>query len=171
MHRHSEAEKVDVRRRMGPPHRQIVAQISAELGIHVINRLQVAQGLAAGRGSGAGIAQGPRGLERCRQIHGCTGDRRIERHRAQLLLPRAGPLPGAGGALASGIAGCQREAGADAERTEGAGEAPRPGPAGDQAAREGAAQEGEGPGGSGGAAAGHNKDAGPLGRGRGGSNR
>jgi hypothetical protein len=36
MRRYSEAVKVDVRRRMGPPHRQSVAQISAELGIHVI---------------------------------------------------------------------------------------------------------------------------------------
>ena len=36
MRRYSEAVKADVRRRMGPPHRQSVAQISAELGIHVI---------------------------------------------------------------------------------------------------------------------------------------
>ena len=35
MRRYSEAVKADVRRRMGPPHRQSVAQISAELGIHV----------------------------------------------------------------------------------------------------------------------------------------
>ena len=36
MRRYSEAVKADVRRRMGPPHRQSVAQISAELGIHVV---------------------------------------------------------------------------------------------------------------------------------------
>jgi len=36
MHRYSEAVKADVRRRMTPPHRQSVAQISAELGIHVV---------------------------------------------------------------------------------------------------------------------------------------
>jgi transposase-like protein len=36
MRRYSEAFKADVRRRLGPPHRQSVAQISAELGIHVI---------------------------------------------------------------------------------------------------------------------------------------
>ena len=35
MRRYSEAVKADVRRRMSPPHRQSVAQISAELGIHV----------------------------------------------------------------------------------------------------------------------------------------
>jgi transposase-like protein len=34
--RYSEAVKADVRRRMSPPHRQSVAQISAELGIHVV---------------------------------------------------------------------------------------------------------------------------------------
>jgi len=36
MRRYSEAVKADVRKRMSPPHRQSVAQISAELGIHVI---------------------------------------------------------------------------------------------------------------------------------------
>ena len=37
MRRYSEAVKADVRRRMSPPQRQSVAQISAELGIHVYN--------------------------------------------------------------------------------------------------------------------------------------
>ena len=36
MRRYSEAVKADVRRRMTPPHRQSVARISEELGIHVI---------------------------------------------------------------------------------------------------------------------------------------
>jgi transposase len=36
MRRYSEAVKAEVRRRMSPPHRQSVAQISAELGIHVV---------------------------------------------------------------------------------------------------------------------------------------
>jgi transposase-like protein len=36
MRRYSEAVKADVRRRMRSPHRQSVAQISAELGIHVV---------------------------------------------------------------------------------------------------------------------------------------
>jgi transposase-like protein len=36
MRRYSEAVKADVRRRMSPPMRQNVAQISAELGIHVV---------------------------------------------------------------------------------------------------------------------------------------
>ena len=36
MRRYSEAIKADVRRRMSPPQRQSVAQISAELGIHVV---------------------------------------------------------------------------------------------------------------------------------------
>jgi len=36
MRRYSEAVKADVRRRMGPPHRQSVVEISSELGIHVI---------------------------------------------------------------------------------------------------------------------------------------
>ena len=36
MRRYSEAVKAGVRRRMSPPHRQSVGQISAELGIHVV---------------------------------------------------------------------------------------------------------------------------------------
>ena len=36
MRRYSEAVKADMRRRMSPPHRQSVTQISAELGIHVV---------------------------------------------------------------------------------------------------------------------------------------
>ncbi len=35
MRRYSEAVKADVRRRMSPPHRQSVAWISEELGIHL----------------------------------------------------------------------------------------------------------------------------------------
>jgi transposase len=36
MRRYSEAVKADVRRRMSPPHRRSVAQISAELSIHIV---------------------------------------------------------------------------------------------------------------------------------------
>jgi transposase len=36
MRRYSEAVKVDVRRWITPPHRQSVAQISTDLGIHVV---------------------------------------------------------------------------------------------------------------------------------------
>jgi transposase len=36
MRRYSEAVEADVRRRMSPPHRQSVAQISAALGIHIV---------------------------------------------------------------------------------------------------------------------------------------
>ncbi|WP_094556713.1 transposase [Synechococcus sp. 1G10] len=36
MHRYSEGVKADVRKRMSPPHRQSVARISEELGIHVV---------------------------------------------------------------------------------------------------------------------------------------
>jgi transposase-like protein len=36
MRPYSEAVKADVRLRMGPPHRQSVAAIAQELGIHVI---------------------------------------------------------------------------------------------------------------------------------------
>ena len=37
MRRYSETVKADLRRRMSPPDRQSVAQISKELGIHIVN--------------------------------------------------------------------------------------------------------------------------------------
>jgi hypothetical protein len=101
----------------------------------------------AGRG-GAGIREVPSGLGCHRQVHGGAGNRWAERHRAQHLLPRAKPVPGASGTLAAGIPGCQLKASAQlvdaiqrdcrALRAEGACQAPRPGPEGDQAARAGA---------------------------------
>ena len=36
MNRYSDGVKADVRRRMGPPHRESVAEISQQQGIHVI---------------------------------------------------------------------------------------------------------------------------------------
>jgi hypothetical protein len=59
MRRYSEAVKADVRRRMSPPHRQSVARISEELGIHVITPLQMEEGLAVARRGGAGIRERP----------------------------------------------------------------------------------------------------------------
>lgn len=71
------------------------------------------------------------------------------RHRAQRLLPGAGLVPRAGGALAAGIPGCQREASAHLERAEGARTTPCPGAAGNQAAQTGAQAEGAHLGGGG----------------------
>jgi transposase len=57
MRRYSKAAKADVRRRMSLPHRQSVAQISEELGIHVITlynwrSLRAGAALTAGAGDG-----------------------------------------------------------------------------------------------------------------------
>jgi hypothetical protein len=35
MRRYSETVKAEVRRRMSPPHRQSVAQISEQMGVHI----------------------------------------------------------------------------------------------------------------------------------------
>ncbi len=77
-------------------------------------------------------------------------------------------VPGAGGTLASGRPGCQREACADVERAEGARETPGPGPTRDQGSQEGAAAQGKGHGGEGGLAGAAKKEGGILlgGRGR-----
>ena len=61
MRRYSEAVKADVRRRMSPPHRQSVAQISAELGIHIVTPLQLENGMAI---AGRGARMGPIGTRR-----------------------------------------------------------------------------------------------------------
>ena len=50
MRRYSEAVKADVRRRMHPPHRQSVARISEELGIHVMTLYKQARELHPGDG-------------------------------------------------------------------------------------------------------------------------
>jgi len=55
--------------------------------------IQMEEDLAvAGRG-GADIREGTRGLERPRQVHGGAGESRAQYHRAQRLLPCAGPVP------------------------------------------------------------------------------
>ena len=87
MRRYSEAVQADVRRRMSPPHRQSVAQISQELAV-------------AG-GGGAGIGERPRGLDCCRQVHGGARERWVQCHGAQCLLPGTGPVPGTGRPLAA----------------------------------------------------------------------
>jgi putative transposase len=50
----------------------------------------VAPGLAAPGGGGASHPEGSRGLGPCRQVHGGAGDRRVQCHRTQRLLPRTG---------------------------------------------------------------------------------
>jgi len=57
MRRYSAAAKADIRRRMSPPLRQSVAQISEELGVHVITlynwkSLRAGAALTAGAGEG-----------------------------------------------------------------------------------------------------------------------
>ena len=57
MRRYSKTVKTDVRKRVNPPHRQNMAQISGELGI--CDTLEMEEGLAiTGRG-GAGIGERP----------------------------------------------------------------------------------------------------------------
>jgi len=49
--------------------------------------LEMEEGLAVAGRSGAGIREGTRTLEYCRQVLGGAGDGRVERHRSQRLLP------------------------------------------------------------------------------------
>jgi transposase-like protein len=60
MRRYSKAAKAYIRRRMSPPHRQSVAQVSEELGIHVItlyNWRSLRAGAALTSGAGEGQPQ------------------------------------------------------------------------------------------------------------------
>jgi transposase-like protein len=59
MRRYSKAVKADVRRRMTPPMRQSVAQIPAELGIHVVTLYSWRKAWPAAGGGGAGIRERP----------------------------------------------------------------------------------------------------------------
>jgi transposase-like protein len=80
MSRYSETVKADVKRRMGPPQRQSVAQISQEFGIHVATLYNWRHNWRLQGESGAGIGERPRRLERCRQVHARAGDRWVECH-------------------------------------------------------------------------------------------
>jgi transposase-like protein len=64
MRRYSEAVKADARRRISPSHRQRVARISEELGIHVMTLYKWRKDWRL-QGGGAVIREGIRGLERC----------------------------------------------------------------------------------------------------------
>jgi hypothetical protein len=65
MRGYSETVKADARRRMSPPHRQSVAQISTELGIHVVTLFILRKAWRLQGEGGAGIREGTRGQE-CR---------------------------------------------------------------------------------------------------------
>ena len=71
MRRYSEAVNADVRRRMSPPHRQTVAQISAELDIHVVTLYNWRKAWRL-QGAPGNVPSGAR-------------DRRAQCHRAQRL--------------------------------------------------------------------------------------
>jgi transposase-like protein len=63
MRRYSEVIKADVRRRMSPPYRQSVAQITAELGIHVVTLYNWRKAWHSPRQLGEGVAIAGRGQE------------------------------------------------------------------------------------------------------------
>jgi transposase len=61
MRNYSEAVKADMSRRMSPPHRQSVARISEELGIHVDHPLQLEEDLAVAERGGPASEKNPDG--------------------------------------------------------------------------------------------------------------
>jgi len=119
--------------------RQSVARISEETGIHICT-LYVWRKRWRLEGEVVPATQkDPDGW-------GAADKFKVVLETAGLTPPSLAPTAGSEGCIRSswsagaGIAGCQREAsGAHVKRTEGAGEAPRPGPARDKTAPEGAA--------------------------------
>jgi len=85
MRRYSEAVQADVRRRISPPHRQSVAQISTELGIHVVTLYSWRKAWRLEGAGGSCLSKGSRGLGAGRQVHGGPGNRRSERDRTGWL--------------------------------------------------------------------------------------
>jgi len=154
---------------MHPPHRQSVARISEELGIHVMTLYNWRK---AWRLQGTVVPasekepEGWSAADKFTVVLESAGLNATELSafcRERGLFPeqvsrwRQAALPRPKAERARGTR-CQRQAGADDGRTEGAQEAPRPGPAVDQgpltagfsAGVEGAAAQGEGHGGDGG---------------------
>jgi len=60
MRRYIEAVQSDLRRRMSPPHRQSVAQISQELGIHQVTLKNWRKSWRLEGEGGTGIGERPR---------------------------------------------------------------------------------------------------------------
>ena len=143
MRRYSEAVKADVRRRMSPPIRQSVAQISAELGIHVVTLYSWRK---AWRSEGQVVPasqKDPEGWGPADKFTVVIETAGLNTTELSAYSRERGSVSRAGGPLAPGRAGCECTAAADHERAEGTGEAPRPGPAGDQGSQAGAEAQGE----------------------------
>jgi hypothetical protein len=119
MRRYSKADKADVRRRMSPSHRQSIAQISAQLGIGEVTlynwrKAWLLQGVMV-----PAFEKDPEARVLPTDSSG-YGNRCAERHRTQRLPLGAGPVPGAGVTVATGIPGCQRKTIAHLLSAEGA---------------------------------------------------
>ena len=107
MRRYSETVKADVRRRMSPPQRQSVARISEELGIHVMTlykwrktwRLQGDVVLASQRE--------PEGWSAADKFTVVLETAGLNATELSAYCRERGSVPGAGGPLAAGRAGCQ----------------------------------------------------------------
>jgi transposase-like protein len=116
---YSMADQADVSKRTSPPNRQSVAEISEKLGIELATlykwrkawRLQQEMVASSEKGSGGWRAADKFTLEQ--------KSSQAKRHRGQLVLPRARPVPGTDEAMEAGGSRCQRQAGADEGRTEG----------------------------------------------------
>ena len=97
MRRYSEAVKADIRKPMPPPASQSVTRISEETGIHICTLYVWRKAWRLEGEVVPAFPQGPRGLKRCRQVHGGNGERWAARHRTQRLLPgvdqQATPAP------------------------------------------------------------------------------
>jgi transposase-like protein len=132
MRRYSEAVKADVRRRMTPPHRQSVARISEELGIHVITLYKWRKTWRLQGEVVPASEKDPDGWSAADKFTVVLETAGLNATELSAYCRGAGSVSRAGEPLAAGSPRCQRQAGADDGRAEGAREAPRPGPARDQ---------------------------------------
>lgn len=99
MRRYYDGVKDDVPRQMGPPHRQIVAEISKDLGIHLIMLYKWRKAWRLQGEVVPATQKDPEGWGTADMFFSGTGDLRPLCDWTVWLLPRAWPAPRAGGPL------------------------------------------------------------------------
>jgi len=110
MRRYSEAVKLDVKRRMSPPHLQSVARIFEEPGIHVITLYEWRKALRLHREMVPAFEKDPQGWSAIDKFTVVLETAGLNTTELSAYCRERGLFPEAGGAMAAGIPGCHQHA-------------------------------------------------------------